>query len=159
MLFGRVMEMNNLLLSLQDNKFTSSYLRTFLINSVSSCILVSILLFCSFPGGGSGIGRAVSQRLASEGASVVVADISEESANETLGSLQNAVRGQSHMAAAVDVSSKESVTKLVTSIQVRETSGDLLHVKTMRGSFIRETSVSLRFSVSISNLVCYHGNF
>uniref|UniRef100_A0A3Q2FN73 (3R)-3-hydroxyacyl-CoA dehydrogenase n=1 Tax=Cyprinodon variegatus TaxID=28743 RepID=A0A3Q2FN73_CYPVA len=54
--------------------------------------------------GGSGIGRAVSQRLASEGASVVVADISEESANETLGSLQNAVRGQSHMAAAVDVS-------------------------------------------------------
>uniref|UniRef100_A0A3B4XH14 (3R)-3-hydroxyacyl-CoA dehydrogenase n=1 Tax=Seriola lalandi dorsalis TaxID=1841481 RepID=A0A3B4XH14_SERLL len=69
-------------------------------------------------GGGSGIGRAVCQRFASEGASVVVADISEESANETLGSLQGDLRGQGHMAAVVDVSSKESITKLVTSIQV-----------------------------------------
>ncbi|XP_023270424.1 estradiol 17-beta-dehydrogenase 8 isoform X1 [Seriola lalandi dorsalis] len=70
-------------------------------------------------GGGSGIGRAVCQRFASEGASVVVADISEESANETLGSLQGDLRGQGHMAAVVDVSSKESITKLVTSIQTR----------------------------------------
>ncbi|XP_034456872.1 estradiol 17-beta-dehydrogenase 8 isoform X2 [Hippoglossus hippoglossus] len=70
-------------------------------------------------GGGSGIGRAVCQRLASEGASVVVADISEETANETLGSLQRGLRGQGHMAAVVDVSSKESVTKLITSIQTR----------------------------------------
>ena len=58
------------------------------------------------------------QRFASEGASVVVADISEESANETLGSLPSDLRGQGHMAAVVDVSSKESVKKLVTSIQV-----------------------------------------
>lgn len=71
------------------------------------------------PGGGSGIGRAVCQRLASEGASVVVADISEESANETLASLQSDLRGQGHMAAVVDVSSKESIKKLVTDIQVR----------------------------------------
>ncbi|XP_037549023.1 estradiol 17-beta-dehydrogenase 8 [Nematolebias whitei] len=70
-------------------------------------------------GGGSGIGRAVCQRLASEGASVVVADISEESANETMGSLRNNLRGQVHLAAVVDVSSKESVKKLVTSIQTR----------------------------------------
>lgn len=75
--------------------------------------------FCSsHPGGGSGIGRAVCQRFASEGASVVVADISEESANETLGSLQSDLRGQGHMAAVVDVSSKESITSLVTCIQV-----------------------------------------
>uniref|UniRef100_A0A3Q3WLR8 (3R)-3-hydroxyacyl-CoA dehydrogenase n=1 Tax=Mola mola TaxID=94237 RepID=A0A3Q3WLR8_MOLML len=68
-------------------------------------------------GGGSGIGRAVCQRFASEGASVVVADISEESANETLGSLPSDFRGQGHMVGVVDVSSKESVKKLVTSIQ------------------------------------------
>ncbi|XP_056270275.1 estradiol 17-beta-dehydrogenase 8 [Pseudoliparis swirei] len=68
-------------------------------------------------GGGSGIGRAVCQRLASEGASVVVADISPESAGETLGGLPGALAGQGHMAAAVDVSSKESVTKLLTGIQ------------------------------------------
>ncbi|KAG7235025.1 hypothetical protein INR49_003436 [Caranx melampygus] len=70
-------------------------------------------------GGGSGIGRAVCQRFASEGASVVVADISEESANETLGSLQSDLRGQGHMAAVVDVSSRESVTQLVTDVQAR----------------------------------------
>ncbi|XP_037650678.1 estradiol 17-beta-dehydrogenase 8 isoform X2 [Sebastes umbrosus] len=69
--------------------------------------------------GGSGIGRAVCQRLASEGASVVVADLNEESANETLGSLPSGLRGQGHMAAVVDVSSKESVKKLVTSVQTQ----------------------------------------
>lgn len=77
-----------------------------------------LLLLSPHSGGGSGIGRAVCQRLASEGASVVVADISEESANETLGSLPSDLRGQTHMAAVVDVSSKESVKNLVTSIQV-----------------------------------------
>lgn len=49
---------------------------------------------------------------------MVVADISEESANETLCNLPSDLRGQGHMAAAVDVSSKESIKKLVTSIQV-----------------------------------------
>lgn len=49
---------------------------------------------------------------------MVVADISDASANETVGSLQSDLRGQGHMAAVVDVSSKESVKKLVTSIQV-----------------------------------------
>ncbi|KAM9738435.1 (3R)-3-hydroxyacyl-CoA dehydrogenase [Menidia menidia] len=70
-------------------------------------------------GGGSGIGRAVCQRLAAEGASVVVADISEESAHETVAGLQNDLRGQAHTATAVDVSSKESVTQLLTTIQTR----------------------------------------
>ncbi|XP_076005948.1 (3R)-3-hydroxyacyl-CoA dehydrogenase [Genypterus blacodes] len=81
----------------------------------SAARLVSRLALVT--GGGSGIGRAVCQRFACEGASVVVADISEESANETLGSLPNDHRGQDHMAAVVDVSSKESVKKLLTSVQ------------------------------------------
>lgn len=71
------------------------------------------------PGGGSGIGRAVCQRLAAEGASVVVADISEASANDTAASLRSDVTGQSHVAAVVDVASKPSVTQLLTRIQVR----------------------------------------
>lgn len=82
----------------------------------TSC--TGFILLSSQTGGGSGIGRAVCQRFASEGASVVVADINEESANETVGSLPTEIRGQGHMAAVVDVSSKESVKKLVTSIQV-----------------------------------------
>uniref|UniRef100_A0A3P8T9X5 Uncharacterized protein n=1 Tax=Amphiprion percula TaxID=161767 RepID=A0A3P8T9X5_AMPPE len=82
----------------------------------------SMRLGCSPPASDIvlGIGRAVCQRFASEGASVVVADISEESANETLGSLSGDLRGQVHMAAVVDVSSKESIKKLVTSIQVSD---------------------------------------
>ncbi|XP_067331006.1 estradiol 17-beta-dehydrogenase 8 isoform X2 [Channa argus] len=84
-------------------------------NMAAATRLVSRLAVVT--GGGSGIGRAVCQRFASEGASVVVADISEDSANETLGGLQSDLRGQGHMAAVVDVSSKDSVTKLLTSIQ------------------------------------------
>ncbi|KAG7457597.1 hypothetical protein MATL_G00228920 [Megalops atlanticus] len=83
----------------------------------ASCRLISRLAVVT--GGGSGIGRAVCQRFAAEGASVVVADISEGSANQTLESLPRDHRGQEHMAVAVDVSSRESVEKLVTSIQRR----------------------------------------
>ncbi|XP_051527790.1 estradiol 17-beta-dehydrogenase 8-like isoform X2 [Myxocyprinus asiaticus] len=68
-------------------------------------------------GGGSGIGRAVCQRFATEGASVIVADRNEESANQTLELMSRDHKGQEHMALGVDVSSKDSVEKLVTSIQ------------------------------------------
>ncbi|CAL8299982.1 unnamed protein product [Lota lota] len=70
-------------------------------------------------GGGSGIGRAVCQRFASEGALVVVADLDEEAANETLRSLSRDHKVQEHMAAVVEVSSKQSVESLVASIQRR----------------------------------------
>ncbi|CAN9503624.1 unnamed protein product [Ophioblennius macclurei] len=81
----------------------------------SSSRLISRLTLVT--GGGSGIGRAVCQRFASEGASVVVADVSEESAKETLASLQSDQRGQTHLAAVVDVSSGESVKRLLSGIQ------------------------------------------
>ncbi|MGH0155614.1 UNVERIFIED_CONTAM: hypothetical protein FKN15_036352 [Acipenser sinensis] len=68
-------------------------------------------------GGGSGIGRAVCQRFARDGASVVVADISEDSANETLGILSHDLQGQEHAALCVDVSSRQSVEQLITLIQ------------------------------------------
>ncbi|XP_041082010.1 estradiol 17-beta-dehydrogenase 8 [Polyodon spathula] len=68
-------------------------------------------------GGGSGIGRAVCQRFAKDGASVVVADISEDSASETLRTLSHDQQGQEHAALCVDVSSRQSVEQLITLIQ------------------------------------------
>ncbi|XP_022538698.2 estradiol 17-beta-dehydrogenase 8 [Astyanax mexicanus] len=79
------------------------------------CRLISRLAVVS--GGGSGIGRAVCQRFASEGASVVVADRNEESAHETLELLSRNHKGQEHMALGVDVSLKDSVGRLVNTIQ------------------------------------------
>lgn len=108
----KVHSLNN---SIQNIDFPFKLLTLMML--MQSC-LGETSCFLSPPGGGSGIGRSVCQRFASEGASVVVADISEESANETLGSLSSDLRGQGHMAAVVDVSSKESVKKLVASIQV-----------------------------------------
>lgn len=70
-------------------------------------------------GGGSGIGRAVCQRLASEGASLVVADRSLESATQTLHGLSCDKKGQEHVVAEVDVSCRESVENLVNKIQRR----------------------------------------
>ncbi|KAL4629591.1 estradiol 17-beta-dehydrogenase 8 isoform X2 [Arapaima gigas] len=70
-------------------------------------------------GGGSGIGRAVCHRFASEGASVVVADVDEVSASQTAAALPREHSGQEHMAAAVDVSARDSVDGLLDGIQRR----------------------------------------
>ncbi|XP_059826623.1 estradiol 17-beta-dehydrogenase 8 isoform X1 [Hypanus sabinus] len=66
-------------------------------------------------GGGNGIGRAVCQRFADEGASVAVVDIDENSANETLKSLR--CDEQKHSVFLTDVTSPQSVHSLVSSIQ------------------------------------------
>ncbi|XP_026888293.1 estradiol 17-beta-dehydrogenase 8 isoform X2 [Electrophorus electricus] len=79
------------------------------------CRLLSRLAVVS--GGGSGIGRAVCQRFASEGASVVVADCNRESAYETLELLSHDHRGQEHMVLGVDASLKDSVERLLNNIQ------------------------------------------
>lgn len=110
--------------------------------------------FWFLPGGGSGIGRAVCQRFASEGASVVVADMNEESASETLGSLQTSARGQGHMVAVVDVSSKDSVKKLVTSIQVCGRGDDnTQHAHSIPSSLLSVPTLLCRL-ISSSHLWC-----
>ncbi|XP_026581834.1 estradiol 17-beta-dehydrogenase 8-like, partial [Pseudonaja textilis] len=64
-------------------------------------------------GAGSGIGRAVSLRLAREGATVAAADVDEAAAGETL----RAMPPGDHRAARVDVSCAESVAELLRGLQ------------------------------------------
>uniref|UniRef100_UPI00398F0527 (3R)-3-hydroxyacyl-CoA dehydrogenase isoform X2 n=1 Tax=Pristiophorus japonicus TaxID=55135 RepID=UPI00398F0527 len=66
-------------------------------------------------GGGSGIGRAVCQRFAKEGAAVAVVDIDEGAATETLRTLHR--DHQQHSVFVADVTSSESVRSLVSQIQ------------------------------------------
>ncbi|CAN7941880.1 unnamed protein product [Ixodes pacificus] len=63
-------------------------------------------------GGGSGIGKAVCQALAKDGATIVVADINLDAARATVAEL----KGESHMALHVDVGDSSSVTSLVDSV-------------------------------------------
>jgi 2-hydroxycyclohexanecarboxyl-CoA dehydrogenase len=65
-------------------------------------------------GAGRGIGRGIVEKLAAEGAKVVVSDVDEESARETAG----AIGGES-VGLRADVTSKESVEALVGEIMDR----------------------------------------
>lgn len=62
-------------------------------------------------GAGSGIGRGIAEKLAAEGATVVVGDINEVAANETAEALGNGSIGVS-----ADVTSRESVDAMVTAV-------------------------------------------
>lgn len=64
-------------------------------------------------GGGSGIGRAVCQVLAREGASIAVVDINHKNAEETIKSIS---KGE-HKAFEIDVSSSESVYSLMADVK------------------------------------------
>ncbi|KAM3848446.1 (3R)-3-hydroxyacyl-CoA dehydrogenase isoform 2-T2 [Vipera latastei] len=66
-------------------------------------------------GAGSGIGRAVSLRLAREGAWVAAADVDEAGAGETL----RALPAGEHQAARVDVGCARSVEELLRGLQAR----------------------------------------
>ncbi|KAM5145435.1 LOW QUALITY PROTEIN: (3R)-3-hydroxyacyl-CoA dehydrogenase [Mantella aurantiaca] len=70
-------------------------------------------------GGGSGIGRAVCQRLSREGASVAVVDLNVTSANDTLQTLSCDFPGQEHAAFAADISQAVSVATLMEQIESR----------------------------------------
>jgi meso-butanediol dehydrogenase / (S,S)-butanediol dehydrogenase / diacetyl reductase len=65
-------------------------------------------------GGGSGIGRAISLRLAKEGADVAVADISAERAEATVSEVT--VLGQRGLAVVADVSKPEQCDRLVAEV-------------------------------------------
>ncbi|HIA75056.1 MAG TPA: glucose 1-dehydrogenase [Dehalococcoidia bacterium] len=62
-------------------------------------------------GGASGIGRAICKIFASEGASIVVADIDESGSQETLSQIESA--GGKATAVTTDVSSEDSVSKMI----------------------------------------------
>ncbi|KAF0293267.1 Estradiol 17-beta-dehydrogenase 8 [Amphibalanus amphitrite] len=66
-------------------------------------------------GGGSGIGRAVCQVMAREGARVVAADLNEASAKETAALLASA----EHVGVPLDVTSEESVAAVVRGVRDR----------------------------------------
>ncbi|XP_043939511.1 (3R)-3-hydroxyacyl-CoA dehydrogenase isoform X1 [Protopterus annectens] len=70
-------------------------------------------------GGGSGIGRAVCQRFALEGATVAVVDIDHKAANETLQELSCDQPAQQHAAFPADVSSCDGVKDLLSAIQAK----------------------------------------
>lgn len=65
-------------------------------------------------GAGSGIGRGIAHRFAQEGASVVVADVSESAAAETAASIEE--RGGAALAQCVDVAAAEDVARLVSTV-------------------------------------------
>ncbi|KAK1155030.1 estradiol 17-beta-dehydrogenase 8-like [Acipenser oxyrinchus oxyrinchus] len=73
---------------------------------------------------------SVCQRFARDGASVVVADISEDSANEALGILSHDLQGQEHAALCVGVSSRQSVEQLIKLIQVQDRQGNTSGIET-----------------------------
>lgn len=62
-------------------------------------------------GAGSGIGRAIAEQLAAEGATVVVSDINADSAKETAAAL-----GNNSVGLRVDVTSRESVDDMVEAV-------------------------------------------
>jgi NAD(P)-dependent dehydrogenase (short-subunit alcohol dehydrogenase family) len=67
-------------------------------------------------GGASGIGRATAERLATEGAHVVIADTNEELANETSSAINAA--GGSATASVLDQSLEDSIDRLASSLQL-----------------------------------------
>lgn len=71
-----------------------------------------IMINCNMLGGASGIGRAVCQALATEGASIVVTDLNIEGAQDTTDSLSKHANNK-HMNYSLDVASGEEIQKVL----------------------------------------------
>ena len=75
-------------------------------------------------GAGKGIGRAISQALAKEGATVIVSDIDKEIAEETAESIEK--KGKSSLPLWMDVTSSNSIDKAIHEINKRYGKIDIL---------------------------------
>src|SRR5438093_11394540 len=75
-------------------------------------------------GAGRGMGREIALKLASEGASVVIADLQAEWAERTVGEITNA--GGQALAFAADVSKEEQVNAMVQAAIARFGTVDIL---------------------------------
>lgn len=92
-------------------------------------------------GAASGIGRATSLRLATEGASVVVADIDEQGAGQTVGLIEDA--GGSALAHVTDIADESSIASAVATAVERYGSLQLLHANAADVQIIlRDTDVA-----------------
>jgi len=77
-------------------------------------------------GAGSGIGRAIAQKMAELGASVIVTDISEKLAAETAQILKKTADNQNHKAIAMDVTKRKDVDTVICYIEEKYKTLDIL---------------------------------
>jgi 3-oxoacyl-[acyl-carrier protein] reductase len=93
-------------------------------------------------GAGSGIGRAIAQLFAQEGAAVIVNDVSVESANHTVEGMQDPSRG---VAICADVSSSADVGRMFAQVAERFATLDVL----VNNAGIAETSGEQAIEISL----------
>ena len=86
--------------------------------------MVSVGRVALVTGGAQGLGRAIAQRLAQDGVSLVIADIQHDAAGETARALS--ALGVEAVALPLDVSNEQSVVELYTEVQRRFGKVDIL---------------------------------
>ncbi len=82
--------------------------------------------FALITGAGTGIGRSIAQKLATLGASVLVTDISLETAQETANLLTNPTGQQTHTAMALDVTNNASIACVMDKVKALSPQLDIL---------------------------------
>ena len=86
-------------------------------------------------GGGSGIGRATAQRLASEGAAIVIADLDSATGHEAVGLIERA--GGRAVFAKVNVTDAEQAARMLDTAISRFGRLDILHNNAGTGMSLR----------------------